>query len=326
MKLLFYTLLLSVMLCAQYLKEISVEHKVLKSISNYESIYRLDDEFNRSFASVEFSVFRDYKDLDIKNELWKITKYTKNINGKKLVENMGLVTLVSSKPDGNVELGLKKQLILRVMDYKKSTFLVLSSDDLNEEIFLIPYKKSLKVSQGLKLKSSSVKKVKPDKLTENKRINGIEIGDIELVLVSARIPKISKKQMFSNAIKGSIRLADGLIDSAEMVFEQLPGNKTLDALELNYVDIKNGGQISFEYMQERVSGIFSKAGKDKYIMRVATGRLAGSAFVFARRDSEIMEKSLSKVAEINRIQAVAAKKRSLASRKALERISFDFAN
>ena len=132
--------------------------------------------------------------------------------------------------------------------------------------------------------------------------------------------------MFSNSIKGTIRLTDGLIDSAEMVFEQLPGNKALDVLELNYVDIKNGGQISFEYMQERVSGIFSKAGKDKYIMRVATGKLAGAAFVFAKRNSEVMEKSLNKVAKVNRLQEIAAKKRSLASRKALERISFDFAN
>ena len=64
-----------------------------------------------------------------------------------------------------------------------------------------------------------------------KNINGLKMVlkslELELFLVSARIPKISKKPLFGNSIQGSVRLIDGFIDNAEMVFGQLPGNTSL---------------------------------------------------------------------------------------------------
>ena len=71
-------------------------------------------------------------------------------------------------------------------------------------------------------------------------------------------------------------LNSGEIDSGELVFNDLLkiGNNSIEPIELNYITINNGGQISFEYKGKIVSGIFSKSSNGTYIMRVATGELS----------------------------------------------------
>ena len=316
-------LMLSGVLCALFFHELKMEHRVLSSFKIKDEIFRLDDEFSRSFASVNLSVYRKPVHANISNQLWKIVKYTSFIGEKKISENMNLVTLVNTLYDGNITLGYKHKITLKALKFEEGRTLVLASKHLNEEVQLIPYQPK-RISQIVKTSASAVKSQKEAK--NPKRKNGIEISELELFLVSARIPKVSKKPLFSNSIQGSVRLIDGFIDTAEMVFGQLPGNINFDSLELNYVDIQNGGQISFEYMDEQVSGIFTKAGDGKYIMRVATGKLAGAAFTFATRDSKIYKKTMNKVSEADRKQDEAVKKRALASQKAFEDISYDFLN
>ena len=77
-------------------------------------------------------------------------------------------------------------------------------------------------------------------------------------------------------------------------------------------------------MDEMVFGVFSRAGEGKYIMRIATGALAGSAFTFAKENSSTVAEIKKKLLKANQEQEIAAKNRSLASRKALEGIMFDF--
>ena len=73
-----------------------------------------------------------------------------------------------------------------------------------------------------------------------------------------------------------------------------------------------------------VSGIFSKAGNDLYVMRVATGLLSGASFKFGKENSEVVRKRESILTAANEEQERLVKERSLASKRAIEGTGYNF--
>ena len=51
-------LMLSGVLCALFFHELQMEHRVLSNLKVSDEIFRLDDEFTRSYASVDLSIYR----------------------------------------------------------------------------------------------------------------------------------------------------------------------------------------------------------------------------------------------------------------------------
>ena len=195
-------LMLSGVLCALFFHELKMEHRVLSNLKVSDEIFRLDDEFTRSYASVDLSIYRKPVRVNISNKLWKIIEYTSFKDGKKISENMNLVTLVNANHDGKVTLGHNHKITLKAVKFDQGKLLILTSNHLNEEVRLVPYQVK-KVSQIIKTtSSSSVKSTNKKNISSLK--NGIEITELELFLVSARIPKISKKPLFGNSIQGSV--------------------------------------------------------------------------------------------------------------------------
>ena len=321
MKWLWLLVLFIGVLCIQNHKNNEFEHKVLSKFeSKKEVIFRIDEDFSRSYASIQSFSLLETIPL-FKNQLWKIHKY---INEKKKPESLNKVTVLNTSDDGLIFIGQNNALVMRPINYIKDKLLVLKNLHSNEVLELIPFKKV--ISQTLDTKLSSVNKNENVFSDEQAKKNGIDLKDLELVLVKAQVPILSKKPLFSNSIKGRIRLIDGFIDAGEMFFMGVLSNQQLDPLELNYIDIQNGGQITFEYMDEMVSGIFSKGADETYIMRVATGKLAGAAFTFAKEDSDLNKKLTKSLDEAKIQQDEMSKMRALASKKVLEGISYDFSN
>ena len=77
---------------------------------------------------------------------------------------------------------------------------------------------------------------------------------------------------------------------------------------LNYIDVHNGGQISFEYMGCLLLEYSQKSGKSTYVLRIATGKLAGSSFTFAKRGSEQLNKVQKKIMSARQLRNKLQKK------------------
>lgn len=312
-------MLLLLMLCAQFFYEIKTEHKVLFKLSNFPSVFRIDDNFNRTYASLSI----ENKKLPlIQNEKWKVSKYIKSDN---ISEKLSIKTTVNTGLNDNILLGKKKQIKLNLVTYKENHLLVLKNKNSNELVELIPYREDKKISQTTSLKLSAVSKQSSFQ-DESQMKNGIEVANLELVFVEARIPKLSKKPIYNNAINGHINLNSGEINNGELVFTDLLkiGNDSIEPLEFNYITINNGGQFAFEYMGQMVSGIFSKASKGTYVMRVATGLLSGASFTFAKEGSDAVTKTAAILNNAKEEQDRLVKERSLASKRALERSGYQF--
>lgn len=311
-------MLMLVMLCVQFSLERKAVHKVSNKVSSYPSTFRIDENFNRSYASISMNGPHSIK---INNEKWKIKKYIKpDINRR---ESLSINTVVNSEMNNQVSVGQDNKIKLKLVVFQKDRLLVLENPYSNEFIELIPYRAPI-VTQVISSKASSIKKI--DVEDPPKRVNGIETGSVDLVFVEARIPKLSKKPLYNNAISGRINLNNGEIDNGELVFNDLLkiGPSQIEPIELNYITIKNGGQISFEYMGQMVSGIFSKAGNGLYVMRVATGLLSGASFKFGKENSEAVRKRESILTAANEEQERLVKERSLASKRALEGSGYNF--
>jgi len=312
-------MLMLLILCAQFVVENNAEHKVLFKLSTYPSIFRLDDNFNRSYASIpnhkrRFPYF--------KGAMWEVSKYIKTDTNTNEVLN--IKTKVSSGFHDDVIIGNRNPIRLNIVNYKKNNLLVLQNKQSNELIELKPYKKRKVVTQLASIKSSSVAKHSSKRSVGRK--NGVELDQIDFVFIQARIPKLSKKPIYNNAINGRVSLNSGEIDSGELVFTDLLkiGNDSIEPLEFNYITINNGGQFAFEYMGQMVSGIFSKASNDTYVMRVATGILSGASFTFAKEGSDAAVKTAKLLRSAKDEQDRLVKERSLASKRALERSSYQF--
>ena len=319
-------LLLSIILCAQFAQESRLEHKVLSKVSVYPFVFRIDEDFTRSYASISTNRSFILSAELLKKSPWRISKYYNNAS--RVNESLSIDTVVVAK-NGAIALGKSGAIELDLVSYKEGESLVLQNSWSQEKIELIPIPKGRKViSQSVVQVKSSVKKFKDKETKEypSGKVNGVELTNLELIFVRARIPKVSKKPIYNNAINGRIDLLDGGIDSGELVFDDLLriGKASIEPIMLNYIDVNNGGQISFEYMGQTASGIFSKSGKDTYVLRIATGKLAGSSFTFAKRGSEQLQKVKKRVLTAKAAQEQAAKERSLASKRTLERSSYRF--
>ena len=319
-------LLLSIILCAQFAQESRLEHEVLSKISEYPFVFRIDEDFTRSYASIPATRSFVVSEELLRKSPWRINKYYKNSSSSN--ESLSIDTVVIAK-NGAVALGKRGAIELELVSYKKGKSLVLQDSWSQERIELIPVPKENRIiSQSIGQIKSSVKKSKDEdsKNASLGKVNGIELANLELIFVQARIPKVSKKPIYNNAISGRIDLLDGGIDSGELIFDDLLriGKTSIDPIMLNYIDVHNGGQISFEYMGQPASGIFSKSGKSTYVLRIATGKLAGSSFTFAKRGSEQLNKVQKKIMSAKAAQEQAAKERSLASKRTLERSSYRF--
>ena len=316
-------MLFAVLLCAQYSYERHIEHKVFSKIYSYSNIFRIDESFDRSYASLGGGKRDNSYKIIINNEKWKINKYIKS--DKNIREELNIETVVNAKRSNDVRIGESQQVHLELVVLDPKKIMVLKNPSSNEIIELVPVKFPKIITQNVKNLSSSIKSSghTPVKKT---RVNGIELMDVELVFVQASIPKVSKQPIYNNAINGFINLIDGGIDSGELVFNNtLKLNKEIvESIELNYVDIKNGGHISFEYMGSVVSGIFSKASNETYVMRVATGVLSGSSFTFSKYNSDFTRKISNKLVLAKKRQDDLVKQRSLAGLKALERSGYSF--
>ena len=311
-------MLMLIILCVQFSLERKTVHKILSRVSSYPSTFRIDENFNRSYASISMNGFHSIK---INNEKWKIRKYIKPDTNRR--ETLSIDTVINSERNNQVSVGEGNKIKLKLVVFQKDRLLVLENPYSNEFIELIPYRAPT-VTQVVTSKASSIKKKEVEAPIE--RVNGVETSVVDLVFVEARIPKLSKKPLYNNAISGRINLNNGEIDNGELVFNDLLkiGTSHIDPIELNYISIKNGGQISFEYMGQMVSGIFSKAGNDLYVMRVATGLLSGASFKFGKENSEVVRKRESILTAANEEQERLVKERSLASKRAIEGTGYNF--
>jgi hypothetical protein len=312
-------MLLLIILCAQFTYQSNIEHKVLSEVSSFPTVFRIDDNFNRSFASIPVEQAQRFM---INNESWRVKKYfSPDLNVR---EELNIKTLVNSKNTNGIHLGANKNIKLSLVIFKKGNLLVLKNHSSNEYVELVPFIETKLLSQEVAMKSSSIQKeAKSDDVSQKNEVDAL---DLDLVFIEARIPRLSKKPIYNNAINGRINVNNGEIDNGELVFDDLLkiGTTSIEPIEFNYVNIKNGGQITFEYMGKMVSGIFSKGSKNTYMMRVATGFLAGASFIFAKENSAFAKKTAAILRKHKEEENRLVKERSLASRKALERSGYNF--
>ena len=316
-------MLMLMILCAQFVCQDRFEHRVSKKVSYYPSVFRIDEHFSRGFASV---VAKGDHSINISSKNWVIKKYIKPDNNYR--ENLNIKTVVTLSDNHQVHIGKEKQIELNLVTFESNKMMILESPVSNELVELIPMQSHQKITQEVTAKNSAPIKVSVLEQFpgQEKRVNGIEVADLELVFVQARIPKVSKKPLYNNAITGHLSLSNGEINSGELIFDDLLkiGAFPIMSMELNYVSIKNGGAISFEYTDKMISGIFSKAGNETYILRIATGPLSGASFTFATSGADIMRKTEAILTKANEEQERLVKERSFASKKAHERSSYSF--
>ena len=149
---------LLLMLYAQFIFESRIEHKVLSEVESFPSVFRIDEDFNRSFASI-YPTGNIIKNSSFENEKWRISKYIKpDLN---IRESMSIQTIVNTAKEGDICLGSSRSIKLSLVSFQKGKILVLKNEQSNEYLELIPtIKINSNISQKLKTVSSAIKKRK----------------------------------------------------------------------------------------------------------------------------------------------------------------------